>query len=326
MPIEKRITEALEARAMEAKRSPELDNRIGAWFAEQASMNKGGARMKKGRSKAAILAMVALIAIVVTGFSAKYFFSIGDDRILLNYATMDQARYEPELAAEARSQVEEVRRQLAVGESALVYSKALNELLPNAVNLQLPTGVSNPFLYTDLKEWQLELQQQVPGYRTFDAEALGLAFINGKSERAFGEVITPDQDEAVSQLREELKETDRAYVWKKLVDTGANKRFPAYTSTYQNAQGQIFTIMMEVMKEKVVMKSLIQGKDMEEVNLNGKQALYGESHSIWFSPTDENRSLIFVDTQQDSSIIYTISSFAVDVTKEQLIAIGEQMK
>ncbi|MGG4142311.1 hypothetical protein ABEW34_04190 [Paenibacillus algorifonticola] len=281
--------------------------------------------MRKRKGKAAIFAMVALIAIVVTGFSAKYFFSIGDDRVLLNYATMDQARYEPELAAEVRSQVEEVRQQLAVGESALVYSKALNELLPDAVNFQLPTRVSNPFLYTDLTEWQLQLHKHVPGYRAFDAEGLGLAFINGKSERAFGEVITPDQDEAVGQLREELEETDRAYVWKKLADASPNERFPAYTATYQNEQGQMFTIMMEVMKEKVVIKSLIQGKDMEEVSLNGEQALYGESQSIWFSPTDENRSLIFVDTQQNSSVVYTISSFAADVTKEQLVAIGEQL-
>lgn len=320
MRIENDIAEAFKTKAMEITSPEELDARIAGLYEKQVKRERE-MTMGSKKKRMILFALAGLIVLMITGFTVQNMIKMGDERISLEYVASANLNYDPAIGSIVRGQLQHIKDQLEAGESAYVYSNEIGGLRPSLGDLPFAEYVSNPYIFKDYEEWQAKLNEKNPDYKLPMTAQGSLAFVGGKEEYPFGGMI--DQPEIVRQLEEEVKISGKDLAWKKIIRD--KEKFPVFTSVYKDMNQEEVTVTMEVFTERVK-KAGISEDSHESVTINGEQADYSVSEKFLYSDTNRYQSLIWVDTLEEMSIVYSIGSSGEHMTKDKLISIGESMK
>ncbi|XID92395.1 hypothetical protein ACF3MZ_28690 [Paenibacillaceae bacterium WGS1546] len=319
MRIEEKIANAYQSAAAGLQVPGEIDARLKKTFEQSFRARVGG----HGRSPRSMwkVALIGLLATVIVGFTTQYFVKIGDGRFNLELKSVERIPFDAATAETVRAQLSSVKDRLLDGEKALVYSPEIEALQPPEMHkgLIFAEYVSNPFRHTDLVLWEQTLKDGVPGYRLPTSMLNDYSFAWGEEESAFGGFV--QETDVAAELQAEVKES-QSLAWRKIFRD--NDPFPSYTTVYAGPDRTEIRITMQVFGEYAKMVGLANGTQ-EKVALNGKEAVYGFSDKFLYSDTNRYKSLSWIDTQSEVSVLYTIGSASDLVTKEQLIAIGETM-
>ncbi|MCD9020347.1 hypothetical protein [Cohnella silvisoli] len=319
MQIEKQLAEAYKLTALEIKSPLEVDAHIVLMYEKQMKKERGNA-MRPTRKKVLQIALIGLLVLVITGFTAQYLNKLGDERFSMEFFGSDQRKYDEATASVVRGQMQQIQSQLKVGESAIVYSHEIEEITPTSKNIPYAEYVSNPYVYTDFKAWKTKLRQHVQPYK-LPAEGInGLTFVGGEEEMPFGGVIT--QLEVIRELHSEVNDEGKEIAWRKIEPD--KEAFPVFTSVYKYDNQDEVKVSMQIISQKI--KVVGPGRALQEkVTLNGQEALYTFNKKFLYSDTNQYQSLDWVETLPDISIVYSIGSSAKSMTKEKLISIGESL-
>lgn len=320
MRIEKHLADAYQAQAMEIYSPKELDARIRRLYEEQAQRERK-VSMGTKKNRIVIFALVGLIALMITGFTVQYMMKLGDNRISLEYYA-SEVSYDPAIASVVRGQIQQVKEQLEVGEVAYVYSKEIAELTPNlSDDLPYAEYVSNPNAVEDYEVWKATLSGKKLIYKLPDTGSGHLSFIGGIEGRPFGGLV--NQLDVASELQNKVKLSGGELAWEKVESN--HEMFPVFTSLYEDEFQEVVSVMMEPVTEN--MNQVIMSEaSHEKVMIHGQEANYTEVNKFLYSDTGHYQSLVWVETLDEMSIVYTIGSTGEQMTKERLIAIGESME
>jgi hypothetical protein len=321
MRIENRLADAYKREAMDINSPKELDDRIMKMYEKQAHKERV-VSMRTKKNRMMVFALVGVIALMITGFTVQYVMKLGDDRVSLEYSTVEIS-YDPALANVVRDQIQQVKEQLEVGEVAYAYSKEIAKLTPNiSDDILYAEYVSKPYLFEDLEEWKKMLSDKKVRYKLPDTESENLFFKNGIEERAFGGLI--NQLDIASELQNDVKLSGGELAWKK-IEPNHRVLHPVYTTLYEGDNQEIVSVMMELVLEETKIVSTTN-VSQEKVSMNGLEAHYSETDKFIHSDTNHYQSLIWVETLDEMSMVYTIGSPSEDMTKERLISIAESMR
>ncbi|QMV42762.1 hypothetical protein [Cohnella cholangitidis] len=319
MRIEQQLTEAYHAAALDMTSPAELDERIKNTHEKQT-----GRKRKTTSSKRTLqIVFIGLLALMIMGFTARYFITLGDDRFRMEIeVNAGQTEYNESLAGQVRAQLEQVKAQLKVGEKALVYSPEIAAITPEPPSggegLPYVEYVSNPVVYENYAGWQAKLSERLPEFRLPAEETNGLKFKGGEEELPFGGTIF--ETDVARELQSEVNDEGKDIAWRKIVRE--NSAWPAYTTIYNDAERNEIKVSMQIIAQRTKMVGLAQAVN-EKVDLNGTEALYTLNNRFLYSDTNQFQMLSWIETLQDVTVVYSVGSSSESVTKERLIAIGE---
>lgn len=322
MQIEKQVAEAYKVQAMDIQSPEEVDARIIHQY-ENHIRNKRGMPMRPAKKRTIQLILIGLLVLMISAFTVQYFVKIGDDRYSIENTVSKYENYNPETASVIRAQLEQVKSQLSVGESAIVYSKEMGEIVLKSLQMPYAEVVSNPQVYTDYVTWQDKLNSQLSEFKLPVVLEGDLLFEGGVEERPYGGLIMSEHFPIVDKLHEEVNQMGKDVAWQKF-DQDMEK-FPVFTTLYRDGHQDVIKVSMEIIKQKMKFVGVVNGTQ-EKVTVNGQEALYSESDKFLYSETNEYQSLTWVETLEDKSVVYSVGSSGKQITKEKLVAIAESMK
>ncbi|XEC94729.1 hypothetical protein AB6A23_26165 [Paenibacillus tarimensis] len=322
MSIERQLTETYKVKAQESTPSAEFDARV--WRRVAGHMNERGISMRGKKNIWLRNALIALVLLVVVGFSSQMLFQAGDDRFSMRFAIQESSRYDAELARQVREQLQQVKSGLQTGETAVVYSPEWAALFPPLKEMKIPvTTVSNLREITDLNEWIKILEQNEPEYRL--PTETSLTFAGGIADYPFGGFVSMDQLAYGKQLLEEYKRTGQKPAWI-VAERGDAPSLHVFTSFYVNERQEEISVTMELVLEKIVMEGIVQS-GVEEIRLNnGTTAYYISTDRFVYSETDKYQELFWLETLEDTTVVYKIGTVSESVTKEELVKLAETME
>jgi hypothetical protein len=320
MQIDNQIAEAFKTKAMEITSPEELDARIIRRYEKQAQRERERTMQPK-KKRILVMTIVGLIALMIMGFTVQYMVKMGDDRISLEYYASGNRSYDPINGSIVRGQLQQIKEQLKVGESAYVYSHEIAKLTPNLGDFLYAEYISNPYVVEDYEMWQQKLGEENADYKLPVTVLESLTFVGGEEEFPFGGVI--NQREIVDQLQDEIKVSGKNLAWSKIERD--RTEFPVFTSVYRDENQEEVKVSMEIFTDKVKKVGRSVGTH-ERVMINGTEADYFFNNRFLYSESNEYQSLVWVETLEDKSIVYSIGSSGKHMTKERLISLGESME
>lgn len=320
MSIEKQLKHEY-VRASDALRCPsEVDEMVHSRWKQQ----NGAQPWYRARIPRRVIG-VALSLMLFTGFAystQQLLFSEHRDGFFWEVASDSRLKLSPEVIAGVREQLEEVRQQLPVGETAYVYLPELQELLPGEGML----SISNPELESNYASWKQNLQQlggavlevpeQLPG---------GFEFNTGMNAYAFYEGSISDF-ELIQSIKEEAEQSGDGLVWC-LIGAGQDPLFPNYTTTYVDASGKhIYITASPFSQEAIGIKTIIpESSNYENVTVNGETAHYIVNDQSIMSPTQLAKSVSWTHEEDGKTVMYAVITDSAQVSKEQLVAAAESL-
>ncbi|MFX3635828.1 MAG: hypothetical protein ACE3L7_28040 [Candidatus Pristimantibacillus sp.] len=329
MSIENKLTEAYKQKTTAMIRPKELDARIIQQYDEHIRSRERGAvtmRTKKPFIMKLVFATV-VAAVIITGFSSSIWFKASDERVTIEQHSQEVEPIDAVLQEKLRGQMEQIKSELQVGESAILYSSELEQL--DSIYKERPIlPVTNPVIQTNYEQWRSLLEERVPQLKLPDLLAAGLTFNSGKEEGIMGKGISIENFSLIEELQAESKANGKSMVWRKVEDID-HGHFQAFTTLYTNDNQDQIYIMMELFNDKTFIRGSMKNASFEEVSLdNGMTGHYLEAtpQQDLIYGLDHARSLMWLDTQEDMTIVYTIGSGETNVSKEELITVANSLE
>lgn len=340
MSIPEQLKQAYKQQAESMNPQIEPDSKLLAQFAHQAA--------KQGRRRTSTIvqsrrhtwtrplfmkiAIGLTILALVSGFADYIWVRISDDRVNIQYGGGINRALDASMLSVLRSELQQVRGQLAPGEAALVYSLSMGKLIPEMASMPF-IAVSNPIMVKELDAWKIILKQEVGDYSRLPSEQSmdnPLTFIGGKREGISG----PDMTSTDMKLLQELKaDAEKAptgssanrFAWRiRPAQEEAGPLLRSYTTMYSDARHHQIDIGLQLATEQVQMRLIASGAE-QSVEVNGSKGVYLRTEPFIFSETNQYQTIQWLETHDNVTIIYSVGSPSAEVTKEQLLAIAASM-
>ncbi|WP_127531303.1 hypothetical protein [Paenibacillus kobensis] len=336
MSIHDRLTEAYRQSASRIGpgQAANPDARVLAEFEKYAAGKRGIRPKIRWKPQLLQLAVVAVLIGVLSGFAHYVSVRIHDERVSIRYEEGIHQAMDASLQAEVQSLMQQVRSQLAESESAVIYSPSIGQLFPELVKMPL-ISVSKPAVTSDWTLWRKMLAQEAPFAELPDLSGSGLSFDGGERERLM--VLSEEDRSLLPELQREAKErADEGKLpaaWRiRPVNSAGGESAPElslqYTSIFRDAaRNQVEIGVRRVSERADVLLSVGRSASRESTNLDGAEAVYVKNeHYIGAdSVTGQYQMVQWLSTQPDSTLVYSVGSESLAVTKDELVRIARQM-
>mgnify|MGYP001251309397 CR=1 FL=1 len=263
------------------------------------------------------LAIVALV--VIAGFTSYTWVHYGDDRVKVEYSQTTGEALSIEQSKPIYQRLANVQAQLASGETAVVYLPEILRFYPEVKGMEL-LAVSNPTATTDYEAWDNTLVDRDENVKRLPKETLGIEFVRGIEESYFGGAISPEALKLLPEMKSESEANGGTDVWRR-VDPFTDLPFPIYTSIYRNTSQEEIFISTQWFDQKGGIKGVTGATELEKVEVNGITVQYKLEEPFIFTNTSRLQTLQWVETFEDRSLVYTVGTSSLTLTKEDLIAV-----
>ncbi|WP_156926677.1 hypothetical protein [Cohnella panacarvi] len=224
-----------------------------------------------------------------------------------------------EQSARIHQRLVDVQSQLGNGESAVVYLPEIIRIFPEVKGMELLL-VSNPEAATNYEEWDKTLTGRDGNVRRLPNGALGLDFVRGQKESYFGGAISPEALKLLPEMKSESEAHGSTDVWRR-VDEFTDMSFPTLTSIYRNPSGDEIFISTQWFNQKGGLRSVMGATELEKIEVDGIEVQYRLEEPFIFTETNRLQSLQWIETFDDRSLLYTVGTPSLTMTKEALIAV-----
>ncbi|GIP38048.1 hypothetical protein J31TS4_13280 [Paenibacillus sp. J31TS4] len=324
MSIEKELKLAYQEG--EAVRGPSraLDERIAA--AASARMRGRENRVPRRRTRPRVRSAAILVGLMLisgVAYASTYLYSLQTSQVRM---TLSGELTLPEgAAARVGSQLEAVRRQLAPGEAAFVYSTELEKW-------KLPplTKVTNPVPIPDLAEWK---ERTLPVYgplKTPAALPTGWQLVRGELETAYQGYSPEDSERVLPGLKKRAKAEGSGYAWEKAAESGTYPLLPTPGLVIRTQTGEDVQIRYIVFREEDGVFR-VEGKQdkkavAEQVRIGERDAVYTESPNYLLSQTGTYREVVWMEEQEGRTVVYQVGAEDPAVGKDTLLEIASRLQ
>ncbi|WP_339209405.1 hypothetical protein MHH56_16420 [Paenibacillus sp. FSL K6-3182] len=322
MSIEQELTQAYKQSATRIKRPEELDARIEQLYRTQSFQKQ--TKLHAVKKSWTLRIIVAGLLLTSMGFSTPYIFHFKDEIIDYMLHNGQLGTYDTMLAQQMRKSLEEVKQTLPTEGKAIFYSQKLKSLLPKTGSIPIVI-VSNPFVWKEEKDWEMQLTEANPDLQLPDSLTETLTFIGGQKEQPFGGSLSAADMEPLHELEKRVKKEKPKETWLPLPRPVVESvDHPVYTTTYENESADIIHITMEVFTDKSNVQLRSNLKAQEQIVIGQQSATYALAQPFLYSDSDQYQSVFWMDSLADETILYTIGSPDLDMTKSELTSIAEQ--
>lgn len=295
---------------------PSLDAKIMADFRQQVMVKGRGYHMKKRWSlKKAMLVAAVVVLLCGFGYGGKLLYSYTGERFSLHYNESDRFLLSAEAFEKTRAELQSVHSQLEPGQTAIVYAPQLDRDFPII-------GVAHLDYVYDQEQWKQTLEEN--GVK----EKLPASLLNGTYSFAAGAQNNPfhaniglDQLELMEELEAEAKNADQDEIIWRLTDLSTNPDMQLYTTVYKDSMGEALYLTWQVLGQSVVkMDGFISSKnDFETYHINGKDVHYIKNNQALLGDSGVFQSVSWYAEEEDGTMLYSIETDSLAITKETLI-------
>ncbi|CAG7617370.1 hypothetical protein PAESOLCIP111_02016 [Paenibacillus solanacearum] len=327
MSIEQRLKQQLERQAQALRPSAELHDRILQQYRKQASGGKRGWR--PGRIGVPQAAVFAVLLVLLSGFAyagGKLLFVEEHGPLRVEYRTTgDSFALKHVSTEEVQRATADVKRQLADGESAVVYFAGL-EQEANPLYRAVPLIVVNkPETIADRAVWadqlkRLKLTSGIP-----ETLAGDFRFLEGAAGAPFGGAVPDEGMKLLDSLKQESKQTGSKSVWKKL-SASAQPPIVTYTTTYVNAQQEKMYLTVESVEGGATVQVTAPDSALhEQLSVKGNKAHYWNNDQFVFSGSGRYQTVSWTEASDGGTRTIGLGSDSPLMTKERLVRAAESL-
>ncbi|MBD2869924.1 hypothetical protein [Paenibacillus arenilitoris] len=318
MSIERELGEAYRRSASKLKRPHYLDQKIERQYREGVYLN----RKLAGKARWPLRIALVSVFLLIMGFSLPYADPIKDAIVHFMHHNARGSTYDVKTAQTTRESLARIKSQLNTGERALYYSSELERLLPKTTFIPFVI-VSNPQVWKEKADWDKQLR--CAGIRRELPLTIGgaFAFREGMNGPPFGGVLTEAESDLLEGLKLLALQRNEPEAWAKLQPArdGGN----IYTSVYESKTKGVVYVEMELFEEKTDMTLYSDIKVHERLAIEGVSAGFIRSERYLLHPSNQYKSLIWLESGERGSVLFTIGSGDERATKADLIGIARSL-
>ncbi|MCG7408214.1 hypothetical protein MH117_12350 [Paenibacillus sp. ACRRX] len=329
MSIEQKLKQEYKSASESLHLPSSLETHMTAIIAEQgAKWREGKPMIVKRKFTARKWIYAALIAAVLSGFgyaTQKLLFQSDHGFIQTEVWTDSGFKLAPSLKTDIRSTLADVKNQLQEGQYAAVYMAALEKSEYSAFRQHPLLSVSKPRTVEQLEQWSDKIASAGISSAVPDQLNGAFTFESGKSEPAFGGIVSLEGLEMLGELRQESKDQGKAYTWR-TQPKETNPPVDIYTSTYKSADGNRLFVQYDHILEKVKIKAISPDTIVHDrIQKDGIEADYVENNDYLFSDTGLYKELSWM-SKSSSSVMIRVITDSPNISKEQLIQAAQAVE
>jgi hypothetical protein len=228
---------------------------------------------------------------------------------------------------EIHSAITEVQSQLSPGEAAFVYITELDKIKLPGIDQGLGLArVNAPKPYTDLIQWKELTKENFTDFKTPTKLPNGYSFKSGALEYSMGNIDPANTKKYYTMLKSKAEAAKQNMAWKKaeLEDTVKNINIidmPTLTYTNNNQDQIDIAYLILPLSVKVDRKV----NSTEKVQVAGFNGYYSVNKHNYLSKTGTMQDIQWTE-QHGTTIQYTVSSPSLNVTKQDLLLVANNLK
>jgi hypothetical protein len=334
MSIEQRLTDELKRQGKSIQCPAAVGIRTEQLFDQRFSGKLSTGNLtsvfaRPRRYSQAVIIALCLLLFSGIAYASTLLYQLNDGSFSFQVSSNTHKTLDDQQAQVVRERINQVRQQLASGESAMVYVPELNKLkLPPLVK------VNQPLSYTSIEGWLQQLVGSAGAYKLPDKLPEGFAFTEGRTVLPIGAINADILRDNLETLKKQSKDGTAGITWKKFDADGTHAQsFGAQdipNLIYQNAKGDQIQIYYQLIpdseKVKTVQAQITGIEQVEKVSLNGKEAYYSVNNHAFLSPSNQSQALTWIGQDNGQIVLYSVLSESVGVSKQDLVFTAEHMK
>ncbi|MEC0212489.1 hypothetical protein P4H70_26515 [Paenibacillus ehimensis] len=327
MSIENHLKTELQHFAGTLHAPAQLDERIGAFIRKHTRTSAPSSRPVK-RQYAIRAALIAACIFLFSGiaYASSLLYTMQTDKVRVELTQQAAASLPASLSAELTQSVRDIRSELASGESAYVYSAELEKRkLPALLKITAPAA------YTDIEAWKTETKRRFAPFKAPTALPAGFAFVRGELEAPVGGIDAAAYEQYHSLLRKKALAGNRTIVWQKApAASAAVSPMDMPGLVYANGEGEQIEVRYQVFPgdDAVTDIRTITGESTtaEKVSVSGKDGYYTLNRNHILSETGAMQSLVWLEAQDGSTILYQVTTPSLNVSQDDLLRIANSLQ
>lgn len=326
MSIEQKLKDEFKQHNKNIVCPSSIDLRVNNLYRERL-MEKRGEHLMRRNKKWSKVALVVLIITVLSGFAfagRTLLFEESKGNLTISAEALQGVDLSETQLESIRKARKEVNAQLNVGESAVVYLSALD----NVSSLPIIPMIQ-PDLNNNLNSWRSELLEHHFNVLPPDSLLGSYVFAGGMKKYPFGTLEGSESD--MKALAQELKtgreSSGKEFSWKK-IDSTSSLPLTTYTSVYRNNnQDTLYYLIQQIAPDSKIRLNMLtpSSTTYEELDLNGHTARYFKNNTFVFTDSQAYQEISWMTEEEGQATIYTIGSDSPEMTKEQLIEAANQL-
>jgi hypothetical protein len=335
MSIENQLKLAFRQSAQHLEQPFQLDAHIEQLFDKHIHGKGKSSKWFSHQNKFARIVIIAACFLIFSGFAyaSTLIYHLNQDNVQIEATKDSQFNFTKKQLNEIIGARNEVRNNLAAGESAFVYIAELDKIkVPGFVD---GSGmgliiVTNPLPYLDLNQWKELTRSSFAAFRTPTLLPNGFAFNKGEIEDHF-RIDSNEQTKFYGPLKEKALATDGIMAWEKagpedFLSHGITTPQLIYTNSANDRIEVNFTVKppgIDNMNMIIPMGDLATAEKVRVADLEG---YYSEDNQYIFNDTGYLKKIIWLEQVGDQTIICQVSSPSKDVSKEDLLLVANNFK
>ncbi|NOU96394.1 hypothetical protein GC093_24720 [Paenibacillus sp. LMG 31456] len=336
MSIENQLKLELNQAAAKRKYPRGLDDRIYRLFDEHRK-KKRPSFIRAWRKKYGSIAVIAASLLLFSGvaYASTLLYNLQANNISIEVAGEQKLQFSQAQLKEIRASIHEVRQQLSVGESAVVYINELDRVkLPGAQTGMGLTKVNQPKSYTDITQWKDVVKGNFEGIKIPVELPQGFTFSSGELESPIGMLDAASTAKYYKPLQQQAAAAKQSMAWQKAA--AQDKLAPTDFITesprlvYMNSSHDRIEISYSVMpasdKNIDVKIKTSPSSTADNVQVAGFDAAYTVNNNSFLSDTGVVQDINWLEQKDGRTVIYHVSSPSTNVSKEELLFVANHMR
>lgn len=272
-------------------------------------------------------ALYALIFVVLAGFgyaTSKLLFETKSNTLNLEVRQDTTLKMETISKDQVRNDIAMVKENLVPGEAALIYFADFeNEAHP--FFKEMPGMiVSKPIKVHAYEQGLKMLDSLFHSYKKPKMKIDNYAFTNAFAGFPLDGGLTSDMINRLDKLKQEAKDTRKHVIWEKLDEIP--QILPAITLTYKNdKENKIYLTLKKINGNTKLETTIDEDSSFEKLMVHNQKAYFIKNTDQFLSSTGEYEEILWIEQSGKETIIYSIASDSLEVTKEDLLMMANNM-
>ncbi|MFS1518928.1 hypothetical protein V1503_21065 [Bacillus sp. SCS-151] len=321
MFIEKELKSEFEKTASSIKEPESIKNNAQLVFKHYHTNKKG---IRNQRFSKIAIAMACLLLFSGFAFAANiiyeltfdsFEFNISDDTII-DFPSLQEKEH-------IQNTVEDIRKSLKPGESAIMYSSALD----NGQNVSFSLATINNPEEISMEDWQNHMDDYFSQYKIPEALYNGMTLKAAHYQTVVGGVEPEIAEKYYDTLKTRSTKTTEEITWDNLgsFSKEPNNLWNLPNLIYRTNTNDEILITYHLLTDDVVSMTSYMGEDFKQFTVDGYDAFYIESNESLYT-TNKEKILSWIENRNGQFILYNITTESDNITQEDLIAIANNME
>ncbi|MDX8366398.1 hypothetical protein [Cytobacillus sp. IB215665] len=219
--------------------------------------------------------------------------------------------------------IEDIRESLKPGESAIMYSSALD----NGQNVSFSLATINNPEEISMEDWQNHMDDYFSQYKIPQALYNGMTLKAAHYQTVVGGVEPEMAEKYYDTLKARSTKTTEKITWYNLgsLPLKNNSLLDLPNLIYETDTNDEILITYHLLTDDVVSMTSYMGEDFKQFTVDGNDAFYVEPNESLYT-TNKEKILSWIENRNGQLILYNITTESVNITQEDLIAIANNME